>query len=170
VQSMGDLMHPCTPEFQIFLVQSMARVLQRHTFILLTKNTGRYQEFNPWPANVWVGGTVTNQPAADGILPGLLRADAHVRFVSHEPLLGAIEVKPFIHHDLCPKKHGDNPCECGPRISWAIIGAQTGPGPVKPKLSWVFDLVKEYRAAEVPVFLKNNCPWPGAKKIQEFPA
>jgi len=55
---------------------------------------------------------------------------------------------------------------------WAIIGAQTGSGPVKPKDECVSGLIHQYRAAGVPIFLKDNLYPPGAPstvKIQEWP-
>jgi protein gp37 len=164
VQSMGDLMHPFTPAFHIELVKSMIRVNPRHTFILLTKNADRYQKFNPWPSNCWVGTTVTNQADADERIPWLLKADAPVRFVSHEPLLSAIDLspfKPFSGECYCQ----DSPNGCKPHltpncpekaINWAVIGAMTGPGAVRPKLEWIESFIEQYRAAGVPLFLKNN--------------
>ena len=164
VQSMGDLMHPCTPEFQIHLVQRMAIALPRHTFILLTKNTGRYEEFNPWPDNCWVGGTITNQPDADARVDGLLRADAKIRFVSHEPLLGAIKM----YRWSWLMRDKDNRLY----INWAIIGAMTGRGAVKVEPAWVVNLEAQYQAAGVPVFEKDSllplCA-PGALLLRNWP-
>jgi protein gp37 len=150
VQSMGDLFHPETPQFRIELVLAMAKVLSRHTFQFLTKNPKRLKEFNPWPANCWVGTTVTNQDDAIVRVPPLWNVEAPVRFVSFEPLLGPINVG-----------------LSGAYIKWAIIGGQTGPGAVKPKPEWVQGLIDQYRAAGVALFLKDNLKW--GEKIQEFP-
>jgi protein gp37 len=178
VQSMGDLMHPCTPEFQIRLVQGMIRALPRHTFMLLTKNTGRYQEFNPWPANAWLGATVTNQADADERLPGLVQVDAPVRFVSHEPLLGQIKIAHG--QGLFPTRTYSRSGQFGqdlmiiktPGLSWAIIGAMTGPGAVPVDPAWVVSLEAQYQAAGVPVFEKDSllplCG-PGEQLLRNWP-
>jgi protein gp37 len=172
VQSMGDLMHPCTPEFQIHLVQCMIRALPRHTFMLLTKNTGRYQEFNPWPANAWLGATITNQEDT-ARLDDLMLADATVLFVSHEPLLGAINMTPWL-----PKRLDDGTLLFSYRlgiqrfIKWGILGAMTGRGAVKVDPAWVVNLEAQYQAAGVPVFEKDSllplCG-PGAQLLRNWP-
>ncbi len=45
----------------------------------------------PWP-NVWIGATICNQEEADRDVPKLLALPAAVRFVSIEPMLGAIDL------------------------------------------------------------------------------
>ena len=154
-QSMGDLFHPHTPDWLIQGVLAVAEANPRHTNIFLTKNPKRCQEFNPWPANCWVGATVTTQADADERVPFLLRVNAPVIFVSHEPLLGEIEIKQYL--GVVPYS----------KINWAIIGAQTGSGAVKPDPAWVQGLIGQCRAAGVPLFLKDNLKWP--EKIQEWP-
>lgn len=187
-QSMGDLFHPYSPQNQILAVKDMTRATPQHTHIFLTKNPSRLCDFNPWPPNCHVGTTVTNQADADERLPWLLKVDAPVRFVSHEPLLGEINIYGVRPVDAChwvnsddgccthpdavnPECHLSNPCSINlfkrQAIDWAIIGAQTGPGAVKPKPKWVQGLIDQYRVAGVPVFLKDNLNWP--VKIQEFP-
>lgn len=48
----------------------------------------------PWPPkNTWHGGTVEDQPRADERIPELLATPAAVRFVSIEPMLGAIDLE-----------------------------------------------------------------------------
>jgi protein gp37 len=49
-----------------------------------------------WPPNVWLGVSVENQQAADQRIPVLLQTPAAHRWVSAEPLLGAID---FTHID-----------------------------------------------------------------------
>jgi protein gp37 len=47
----------------------------------------------PWPLdNLWLGVSVEDQTRADGRIPDLLATPAAVRFVSAEPLLGAIDL------------------------------------------------------------------------------
>nr|WP_237705576.1 DUF5131 family protein [Chthoniobacter flavus] len=44
------------------------------------------------PANVWIGTTVEDQARADERIPQLLQIPAKVRFLSCEPLLGAVDL------------------------------------------------------------------------------
>lgn len=80
----------------------------RQTWQLLTKNPERLAEFGPYPPNIWVGASATDQASWDRAASELQQVAASVRFISAEPLLGYIE-----------------PGEWLP--DWLIIGAQTGP-------------------------------------------
>ena len=165
VQSMGDLLGDWVPENQINAVLQIANRCPQHIFQFLTKNTKRLKDFNPWLSNCHVGTTVTNQDDADERLPWLLQVDAPVRFVSHEPLLGEIS---FRWAKWAPIHQGLNTEYEGIRgIHWAIIGAQTGPGAVRPEVDWVMNLAEQYRVAGVPLFLKDNLGF--KDQPQEFP-
>jgi len=157
--STGDLFHPYTPVWQIQKILEVVRATSQHTHIFCTKNPFRYNAYNPWPSNCILLTTITNQKDADERIPGLLTAQARVLGVSHEPLLGAIDLtKTFFQ---CVRKSRF--------IKWAIIGGMTGPDYLKhlPQRSWVQNLIDQYRGAGVPTFLKNNLKWP--EKIQEWP-
>ena len=52
-------------------------------------------------------------------------------------------------------------------MNWVVVGAQTGPGAIKPKKEWVQNLIDIAREYNVPIFLKDNLNWP--EKIQEYP-
>jgi protein gp37 len=173
-QSMGDLFHPWTPWEQIHEVRKVVNFTPQHTHIFLTKNSKRLRDFNPWPKNCWVGTTVTNQADADERLPWLLQVEAPVRFVSHEPLLGAIRM---LYRWLSDPRPHCKSLELGsPKttltggVDWAIIGAMTGPGAVKVDACMVAALVNQYHDAGVPVFMKNNLKPPMGRLIQEWPA
>lgn len=153
VCSMADLFGDWVPDRWIRDIINVVLNCPHHTFQFLTKNPKRLKDFNSWPSNCWIGITVTNQADADGRLPWLLQADAPVKFVSHEPLLSGLD------RESLGAYRG--------QIDWAIIGAMTGPGAVKPQPEWVQGLIDQYRAAGVPVFLKDNLNW--FKKIQEWP-
>ena len=59
----------------------------RHTFLLLSKNPRMFRSFK-WPQNVHVGTSIdTANAVATGRLMALSSVDAHVRWVSVEPLL-----------------------------------------------------------------------------------
>ena len=155
---MADLFGDWVPQQWIIETLAIARYCSHHTFQFLTKNPKRLKDFKFSP-NCWVGTTVTNQED-EWRLRELLKVKARVRFVSHEPLISAIDLSRtwfkvvFTHSDVTP--------------NWAIIGGMTGPGAVKPEPEWVQGLIDQYQAAGVPVFVKGapykDFPireWPG---------
>jgi protein gp37 len=165
VCSMADLFGDWVPSPWVIRVLEVPHDNPQHIFQFLTKNPKRLSQWNGfWSPNCWVGTTVTNQADADERLPWLLQADAPVRFVSHEPLLGAIDVKTFVP---VPYHASTYPLPVPPKINWAIIGAQTGPGAVKVKVDWVMNLAEQYHAAGVPLFLKDNLGF--SDQPREFP-
>ena len=90
VSSMGDLFHKDVSDETIWRVLDVIRDCPQHTFQLLTKRAERLPEFNLFPENCWVGVTAESQRRFDERIPFLLSVHAPVRFVSCEPLLGAI--------------------------------------------------------------------------------
>lgn len=73
----------------------------------------------PWPwSNVWIGATIVNQEEADRDIPKLLDTPARVRFLSMEPLLGAVDISRWLDPagihcmDVCPDTRYVNPNEC----------------------------------------------------------
>lgn len=88
-------------------------------WLLLTKRPQFVGRFVPWadhwPANVWLGTTVENQRWAEKRLPHLLAQPAALHFLSCEPLLGAIDLSPWL-----------SPCRNGRAIAWVIAGGESG--------------------------------------------
>lgn len=148
--SMADLCGEWVPEEWINAVLETVRNCPRHTFIFLTKNPKRLKEFNPWPGNAWVGATATVQEEYEKMTPHLSVVEAAVRFISFEPLLGPISLRLDPGH-----------------LSWAVIGAMTGPKAVKPELGWIERLIDRCKLLDIPVFAKANLDWP--EDIQEWP-
>ena len=123
-----------------------------------------------WPlSNVWLGVSAEDQRRADERIPILLDTPAVVRFVSAEPLLGAIN----FHH---VKRHEDGEVErtnwlsgswdtrdgdhyrYGHRLSrldWVIVGGESGRDARPFHLTWAFDLVEACAEARVPIFVKQ---------------
>lgn len=88
------------------------------------------------PANVWIGTTVEDK-AALGRIDTLRTIPAAVRFLSCEPLL----------EDL-GKLNLDG-------IHWVIVGGESGGGARPFALEWARSIVKQCKAAKVPVFMKQ---------------
>jgi len=132
-------------------------------WLLLTKRPENLFEMLPWQVNpwgnVWLGTSVENQAAADERIPHLLRVPAAVRFLSCEPLLGPVELSGLVKghcptHDF-PGGFCHGPCPDDQRISWVIVGGESGPGARPCRVEWVRSIVEQCRAASVPVFVKQ---------------
>lgn len=92
VNSMSDLFHEDAPLEFIQKVFDVMRRASWHTFQILTKRSARLLELNEaidWPDNVWMGVSVENRNYTFRI-NHLKQTDAHVKFLSLEPLLGAV--------------------------------------------------------------------------------
>lgn len=124
-------------------------------WLILTKRPQNFRRALPWTTvapgepwrHVWLGVTVENQAAADERIPELVRIPAAVRFLSLEPLLGPVDLWPWLrcpHMDLVGVDDDDSPnkiwrcVQCGmvgPQggmcdkslIDWAIVGGESGP-------------------------------------------
>ncbi|MGF6878401.1 phage Gp37/Gp68 family protein [Paraburkholderia sp. MM5477-R1] len=105
----------------------------------------------PWP-NVWLGATIVNQEEADRDIPKLLEVPAHVRFLSMEPLLGAVTLQP---HWL------DGEWEQGvfASVNWVIAGGESGPGARPMHPHWPRALRDQCEAARVPFLFKQWGEW-----------
>jgi protein gp37 len=166
---MSDLFHEQTPYKTVGKILSIAGAAQRHIFLVLTKRAHRMSGFvseylsgpaAKWCNNVLFGVTVENNRYRDRI--DVLRETqvAH-RFISFEPLLGAI---PDVNLT---------------GISWVIVGGESGPNARPMEIEWARNLRDQCKAAGVPFFMKqitaeNGRPisieeWPEDLKIQEFP-
>jgi len=128
-------------------------------------------EMGDWPLpNVHLLVSAENQQYADERISHLLRTPAAVRGVSLEPLLGGINLVPYIG------SYGGHPL---PRLDWVIVGGESGgpaeralvevvnsghgirPLELKPEAkAWVRSIRDQCQAAGVPFFFKQ---WGGPK-------
>jgi len=134
--------------------------------------------------NVWLGVSVENQKAGDERIPLLLKTPAAVRFLSVEPMLGAIDVDGwFIERDLqcssfvqnlCSERgyclcggHESDPCHHGPAglIDWVICGGESGPGARPMHPDWARSLRDQCVAAGVPFFFKQWGEWTPGENV-----
>lgn len=151
-----------------------------HTFQILTKRADRMRDYmaNPqrsslvqmaagkivyehkrtwgtpytWPLpNVWLGVSVENQRFADERIPLLLQTPAAVRFISAEPLLGPVDIRPYMPNALW----NDIPSWKEPELGWVIVGGESGQGARPFDLAWARSIVVQCKAAGVPVFVKQ---------------
>lgn len=120
--------------------------------------------------NVWIGATVVNQAEADRDIPKLLAVPAAVRFLSIEPMLGAIDLNyafgiPWgAGRGSCPMHlAGIAPEGLRPKgkhhLHWVICGGESGKDarPIHP--DWARSLRDQCSAAGVPFFFKQWGEW-----------
>jgi len=121
-----------------------------------------------WPLpNVWLGTSVENQPTAEERITHLRRCPAAIRFLSIEPLLGAIVALDFGELTMPlgdPRYYRWS--ESGElverEISWVIVGGESGPRARTMEIAWLESIVDQCLAAGVPVFVKQDAgPQPG---------
>lgn len=136
-------------------------------WLLLTKRIGNAATMLPWMPgytgpdgqrtknawrNVWLGATIVNQEEADRDIPKLLATPAHKRFLSMEPLLGPVDIPMFY-----APQHGAR-IEDGaqsPKIDWAIVGGESGPGARPMHPDWARDVRDLCEAVGVPFLFKQ---------------
>jgi protein gp37 len=106
------------------------------TWMLLTKRIGNAPRIR-WPKNVWIGATMINQEEYDRDKAKLLATDAHVRFISAEPLLG-------------PIKLGD-----ARGLDWVIVGGESGANARIFDPSWARSIRDQCATAGIACFVKQ---------------
>jgi len=145
VNSMSDLFHKDVKEA---FIQKVFNVMNRapwHTFQVLTKRAERLAELSdrlPWSKNIWMGVSIEND-AYKNRIDCLRYTEANVKFISFEPLIGAV-----------------GPVDLG-NIDWAIVGGESGPGARYMDPEWVTELRDQCLDQSVPFFFKQ---WGGVNK------
>ena len=167
VCSMSDLFHEKVPFEYIDEVFDMMFYADWHIYQLLTKRIEQmakyikhldehiYKDMDSltWTENpskhIHLGVSISTQAEADEKIPILLQIPAAVRWVSVEPMLERIDLRPFIGDYMT------TPASAMP--NWIIIGAESiGSRPGREcKLDDVRDLVAQCRAADVAVLVKQ---------------
>jgi protein gp37 len=177
VNSMSDLFHEEIPDHFRAGIFSVMRIAERHQFQVLTKRPEIMRDFvkrwlaetgfDPLP-NVWLGVTVENQRWADERIPILLDTPAAVRFVSAEPLLGRINLFPYLH--VTSSGRGNEYMHYRERLDWVIVGGESGAKhrPFDP--SWALDIVCDCRNSAVACFVKQLGGARPGNRLEDLPA
>jgi len=146
------------------------------TWLLLTKRPENIAMIDPfpdgWPANVWLGTTTEDQAHYDKRWPFLASVPARVRFISHEPALGPLELRGNVAPD------------------WVITGGESGSKARPYDLRWAARVIEECRRVGAAPFVKQlgarafdegepfptkdnkgaaPAEWPEDLRVQEFP-
>lgn len=141
---------------------------------VLAINHGRWNwRDNAFP-NVWLGATIVNQAEADRDIPKLLAVSAVRRFLSMEPLLGAVDLtvafRPCLNANGVQMDPSIGAYECcaaceytgiGPEmgLDWIIVGGESGPGARPMSPDWARGLRDQCAAAGVPYLFKQWGEW-----------
>lgn len=149
VCSMSDLFHKDVPDDVITRLFGVMGTASAHTFQVLTKRPERMsrlvrrwrrESMEPGP-NVWLGTSVEDQATADERCQALVGVRG-LRWLSVEPLLGPVNLKPYLAW-----------------IRWVVVGGESGPGarPMHPE--WARSIRDQCQEAGVAFFFKQWGAW-----------
>ena len=148
VNSMSDLFHKEVPREFIDRVFDTMEKADWHVFQVLTKRSSlmrdylkrRYRDVAP-PGHIWLGVSVEDSKSSARIAH-LRQSPAAVRFLSVEPLIGAV-----------------GPVDLS-GIHWVIAGGESGPGARPMMIEWAREIRDQCAAQEVAFFFKQ---WGGIR-------
>lgn len=153
-----------------FADENTVERIEEHLWARHTDTTTNAMPLGPLP-NVWLGVSVENQHFADERIPLLLQTPAAVRFISAEPLLGPVDLSPWLGNtvgleaslapgrglrvDAFTVKRGG--------LDWVIVGGESGDHSRPFDLAWARSIAAQCQAARVPVFVKQLGSMPCAQ-------
>lgn len=160
VNSMTDLFFEEHTDEMIHRVYGVMVGAYRHQFLILTKRAERMRDFagaHGTPPNVWLGVSVENQEQADLRIPLLLQTPAAIRFLSCEPLLGPVNLVPYLSPSIAVNVWDDGfgRPRREPGVDWVIVGGESGAGARTCHLAWFRDIAEQCHNASVPLFVKQ---------------
>jgi protein gp37 len=147
---MGDLFH-----YDFYIkrdiyerIEKVITACPQHTFFMLTKRPNSMNDLvseifnkNRIVPNLWVGVSAENQEYAQLRIPQLLEIPAAKHFVSIEPMLGSVDITPFLS--------GEN------KLDWVICGQETGTNARPLKEEWFINLYRQCEKFKVPIYVKS---------------
>lgn len=174
--SVCDPLDPEAPEGQRERFWRVIEATPHLRWLILTKRIGNALRMMPgawfhrggWPANARLGATMVNQTEWDRDILKLLSLNVP-NFVSIEPQIGAV--------DLCDTlgMWWNSTMECFEsttslgfnrnRLDWVIVGGESGRGAREFDIAWPRAIVRQCKAAGVPVFVKQM----GARPVWDQP-
>lgn len=145
VNSMSDLFHEKVPETFVHEVWDVMAQTPRHNYQILTKRPDRMADIvsrmdrEPLP-NVWLGTSVEDKQVV-GRIDQLRSVPAAIRFISFEPLVGAVGAV-----DLS-------------EIHWAIVGGESGHQARPIFEEWIDEIHDQCVDQSVAFFFKQWGTW-----------
>jgi protein gp37 len=150
VNSMSDLFHASVPDDYIVAVAELMLKANWHSYQVLTKRSQRMHDllnsklrFAAEQQHIWWGVSVEDRKYGLPRIEHLRDSPAKIRFLSVEPLLedlGKIDLS---------------------KISWVIVGGESGAGARLMQPAWVRNLHQQCSKAKVHFFFKQ---WGGVRK------
>lgn len=146
---------------------SPSDIFKRQRMIIMHKPALSFRAFDgghptgevpwKWPLpNVWLGVSAERQQEAHARIPDLLATPAAVRFVSAEPLLGQLDLEPYIS-DAWETDQRDYP-KLG-NLDWIIVGGESGHGARPMHPDWARSIRDQCAAAGTAFFFKQWGAW-----------
>ena len=139
VNSMSDLFHPDVPDSFIQKVFMVMNDTPQHIYQVLTKRSERFIDINDklnWTENIWLGVSVEDERVSYRI-DDLKISNAHIKFLSCEPLIGRIKSLNLNN------------------IDWVIVGGESGHNARPVDINWVTEIKESCNRYQVPFFFKQ---------------
>lgn len=141
LDDMGDTF---TESLDLYWLRPFLERMERspHQWLVLTKRPKRAEQFFHEcgiPGNFWVGTSVTDQATANARIPALLRIPAKVKFLSCEPMLDEVELRPYLDG-----------------LDWVIVGGESGVDYRVMDLDWALEIRDRCVVKNVPFFYKQS--------------
>ena len=166
VNSMSDLFHEGIPNDYLRIVWDVMLEADHHQYLILTKRAEVMHDRIacldlPIKSNIWLGVSVENQLFADRRIPLLVDIPCEgVRFLSCEPLLGALDLSAWMSD-----------------LDWIITGGESGgKGRRHAEYDWFRSIRDQCQTAGIPLLHKQgNSRRPGQDRMldgrlwDEFP-
>ncbi len=196
VCSMTDLFGDWVTDTMLDNIFAVMTAAPQHTFQVLTKRPKRMRDYLSDPRTSgriaeqiveasWAKlVSAKDQETADSRIPSLLATPAAIRFLSVEPLLGAVDLTgalPQVHHH--PDNNLSSPATRlaigqiikaaakklggAPTVDWVIGGGESGPKARPTHPAWGKALQAQCAYAGVPFFWKQNGEWAPVSELGE---
>jgi protein gp37 len=141
---MSDLFHGSVGDAFLDAVFDVIERTPQHTYQILTKRAERLPRYfakRSCPRNVWLGVSVENKRHGVPRIDELRKVDAHIRFLSVEPLLedvGELDLR---------------------GIHWLIVGGESGPKARPMREDWAINVQRQAERAGAAFFFKQWGGW-----------
>lgn len=156
-----------------FLIDDWISMLSDHAInLILSKRSERLYDvldymqdcgYNPDAEHLWWGITAENQDRLTERAPHLMKAATLKRWISLEPLLGPLNIAPWLLTEYqkrgfdtqyIPPKHE---WQYHDKFDWVVVGAESlGNKPGREcKIEWIEEIVESCLEYGVPVFVKQ---------------
>lgn len=171
--SMADVFDKDAPGDGRARLFSLIRATPNLDWLVLTKRAGNIlrmlphdwndeSDGNGYP-NVWLGISVVNQAEADRDIEKLLDVPAHIHFLSIEPMLGPVNIMPWLPnaHDEATERF----------LDWVIVGGESGHQSRPMDAEWALSLRQQCRHTGTAYFFKqgSQANWPMFRDFSTFP-